>query len=231
MAETLTSLIAYVRRRSDMENSAFVSDDEITHYLNDEIKDVYSKMVNVDDGILFATPAPTLTSVGNNAYALPSDFMRLVDVNVYSGSRWVPACPADAQDYYVLLSSTYTGKYDTRYFLQRNNTQDRYELFMFPAGEAANIGVRYIPEPPMLSIGNDTLNWPSNWHTAPVLAAAIRCLTKEESDTTALQIEADRTLARILKDIRAQKVSEVKTLRSIGNKNRQRSRFRLTRHG
>lgn len=229
MAETLTSLIDYTRKRADMENGRFVSDAEITHYLNDEIHAVYSKMVNIDDGSLFGTVAPTLTSVGNNAYSLPSNFMRLIDINIYSGSRWIPATSADPQNYYQLLSDTYTGDYDTRYFLRRNNDQDRYELYLFPSKDVANIGVRYIPDPDVLSVGADTLKWPSNWHLSVVLGAAIKCVVKEESDPTALILERGDELARVLKDIRAQKVSEIKTLRSIGNRTRRASRFRLNR--
>jgi len=228
MAETLTSLIDYTRKRADMEGTAFVTDDEITHYLNDEIKAMYSKMVNIEEGILFATVAPTLTKVGDNAYALPSDFMRLVDVNVYTGSQWVPASPADPQEYYQLLDDTYTGDYDTRFFLHRNNTLDRYELFVFPVGSASNLGVRYIPNMPTLSLGNETLNWPSNWHQVPVLGAAIKCVIKEESDPSALMIEQESEIRRVLKDVRAQKIATVKTLRHIGPTNRRR--FRLNRN-
>jgi len=209
--------------------SAFVSDTEITHYLNDEIKAMYSKMVNVDDGSLFATVSPTLVKVGDNAYQLPSDFLRLVDVNIYSGSRWIPATVADPQNYHQLLTDTYTGDYDTRYFLYRNNAQDRYELFLFPSKEVDSIGVRYLPEADVLSVGADTLKWPSNWHLATVLGAAVKCLIKEESDPTALMLERDAEVARVLKDIRAQKVAEVKTLRNIGNRTRRASRFRLNR--
>jgi hypothetical protein len=227
MAETLTTLIDQVRKRANMENGTFVTDAEITHYINDEIHAVYSQMVNVDDGSLFATVAPTLSSVGDNAYALPSDFMRLVDVNIYTNARWIPATAADPQSYYALLSDTSTGDYGTRYFLRRNNSQDRYELYLFPSKLVANIGVRYIPEPEALSTGSDTLKWSSNWHLAVVLGSAIKCLVKEESDPTGLMMERDRELSRVLKDVRAQKVSEIKTLRSVGN--RTRSRFRLPR--
>jgi hypothetical protein len=229
MSITLTELITQIRRRADMENGSFVSDAEITHFANDEIKGVYSKMVNIDDGSLFATVAPTTSKVGDNAYAMPSDFMRLVDVNIYSGSRWLPATSADAQNYYQLLSSTYTGDYDTRYFLRRNNPQDRYELFLFPAPEVGNLGIRYIPEEVTLSTGSDTLNWPSNWHVTVVTGAAIKCLIKEESDPTGLMLERDSEIARVLKDIRSQKISEIKTLRSIGNRTARTSRFRLPR--
>lgn len=218
MSETLTDLITHVRQRADQENGTFVSDAEITHYINDEIHDVYSKMVNIDDGTLFGTVAPTLTSVGDNAYALPSDFMRLIDVNIYSGSRWIPSSPADPQNYYQLLSDTYTGDYDTRYFLRRNNSQDRYELYLFPAKLVANIGVRYIPNPEALSTGSDTLKWPSNWHLSVVLGAAIKCMVKEESDPTGIMMERDREVARVIKDVHTQKVSEIKTLRSPGNR-------------
>jgi len=210
-----------------MENSQFVSDEEILHFVNDEIEDIYAQMVNIDDGALFGTPSPILVQVGDNAYQLPNDFMRLVDVNIYSGNRWVPACPADPQDYYSLLSDTYTGDYDVRYFLHRNADQGRYELFIFPPKDPNYIGVRYIKEAPVLSLGSDTLKWPSNWHVGVVVGSAVKCLVKEESDPTALIFERDRVVARTLKDIRAQKVSEIKTLRDSGR--RLNSRFRLPR--
>jgi hypothetical protein len=205
-----------------MENGTFVSDSEITHYLNDEIDDLYAKMVNIDDGALFATVSPTLTQIGDNSYQLPNDFMRLVDVAIYTGGRWVPSYPSDVQDYLPLLTRTYTGDYDVQYFLKLNVDQGRYELFLFPEKEVANIGVRYIPEHPHLTVGTDTLKWPSSWHTVPVLGAAAKCLAKEESEFAHLELEKQRAEARVLKDIRSQKVSEVETLRDIAGRNRRR---------
>jgi hypothetical protein len=207
-----------------MENGNFVSDAEWTHFINEEISDIYAQMVNVDDGELFAAPTPTLTQIGDNAFQLPSDFLRLVDVNVNTGSRWVPCNEADPQDYYQLLSDTYTGKYNTTYFLKLNLDQDRYELFLFPAPDADEIGVRYIPSASTLSLGSDTLNWPSNWHQAVEAGAAAKALIKEESDPTGQLVDRDRTTARILKDIRTQKVSQVKTLRRLGALSRNRFR-------
>jgi len=221
---TLTDLITHVRQRADMENSAFCSDSEITHYINDGIFDLYAKMVNVDDGKLFATVSPTLVKVGNNAYQLPSNFMRLVDVNVYTGSRWVPAYEADSQDYLNLLSRQYDGDYDVRYFLYLNQDQGRYELFLFPAKSVSSIGVRYIKEAPRLTLGTDTLKWPSNWHEAIVLDAAIKCLEKEESEAAHLHIERDRAEARILKDVREQSVAQIRTLRDVAGRNRRQRR-------
>jgi len=228
MAITLTELISRSKQRADMENGNFVSDDEWTHFINDEIADIYAQLVNVDDGELFGAVAPTLAQIGDNAYQLPSDFLRLVDVNIFTGNRWVPAYEADPQEYYQLLSDTYTGDYDTSFFLKLNIAQDRYELFIFPAKSVSNIGVRYIPSATVLSVGNDTLNWPSNWHHAVEAGAAAHALIKEESDPTGNLMARDRTVARALKDVRAQKVSQVKTLRQIGNRTA-RSRFRPPR--
>jgi hypothetical protein len=205
-----------------MEDDKFVSDDEVTHFLNDEIQKLYSEMLNIDEGQLFATVSPTLTQIGANAYQLPSDFLRLVDVNVFTGSRWVPVYEGDAQDYLPLLTRTYSGRYDVQYYLKLNVAQGRYELFVFPAQDTDNIGVRYIQEHPVLSVGPDTLKWPSSWHRVPVLGAAIKCLVKEESDPSGLLLEYDRAQAQVLKDIRSQKVAEVQTLRQIAGKNRRR---------
>jgi len=221
---TLTDLTTHVRERSNMERSQFVTDDEIKHYINDEIFDLYAKMVNVDDGKLFATMSPTLVQIGNNAYQLPNDFMRVVDVNIHTGSRWVPAYEADAQDYLQLLTQQYAGDYGVQYYLQLNMTAGRYELFLFPSKAVADIGVRYIPEAPRLTLGTDTLKWPSNWHEAVVLGAAIKCLEKEESEAAHLHVAKDKAVARVLKDVRSQAVSEVKTLRQLAGRNRRRAR-------
>ena len=222
---TLTDAITRTRERANQENSTFCSDAEITHYLNDEITDLYAKMVNVDDGKLFGAMSPTLTQIGNNAYQLPSDFMRLVDVNIYTGARWVPAYEADPQNYLELKTRTYDSDHDVRYYLSLNNTQGRYELFVFPAKDVANIGVRYIQEAPRLSLGTDTLKWPSNWHEPCIIGAASKCLQKEESEFQHLEILKGQAVGRVLKDIRSQSVSEVKTLRQIAGRNRHRNQF------
>lgn len=221
---TLTDLIEHVRERADMQNSQFVSDSEIEHYINDEIFDLYAKMVNVDDGKLFGEMSPTLTKIGDNAYQLPSNFMRLVDVNIYTGSRWVPAYEADSQEYLNLLSRQYDGDYDVRYFLKLNQDQGRYELFLFPAKDVSKVGVRYIKEAPRLTVGTDTLKWPSNWHEAVVVGAAIKCLQKEESESAHLSLEHERAIARVLKDIREQAVAEIQTLRDVAGRARRRRR-------
>lgn len=212
-----------------MENGTFVSDDEITHMLNDSIADIYAQMINIDEGQLFATVSPTLVQIGNNAYQLPADFHRLVDVNVYTGSRWVPAFRADPQDYMQLFTRQYDGDFAVEYYLHLNADQGRYELFLFPEKDVNNIGVRYLKPPPVLSVGTDELKWPSNWHQAPVVDTAIKMLVKEESDPSGLIIERDRTLARVLKDIRSQAVAEVMTIRNSSSRLRSRrsQRFNL----
>jgi hypothetical protein len=221
---TLTQLIAEVRQRSNMESTTFVTDSEITHYLMDEIRKLHGKIANIDDGSLLGTVSPTLTQIGDNAYQLPSDFMRLIDVNIYTGDRWVPSFPADPQDYLSLLTRSYTGDFSTLYFLKLNLEQGRYELFLFPSKDPDNIGVRYIQEHPTLSLGSDTLNWPSAWHVVPILGAAIKCIEKEESDATGLIYEYNTSTQSVLKDVRTQKVAEVETIRQLGYRNRRRAR-------
>ena len=82
MAITLTELILRSKQLADMENGNFVDDSEWTHFINEEIDDIYAQFVNVDDGELFGAVAPTLAQIGDNAYQCPSDFLRLVDVKL-----------------------------------------------------------------------------------------------------------------------------------------------------
>ena len=221
---TTTELILRTRQRADLQNSKHVSDSEIITHLNDEIADLYARACNVDDGKLFATVSPTVTQIGNNAYQLPSDFMRLVSVDIYDGGNWTPAYPATPQEYLNLLSISTATPYAAKYYLHLNQDQGWYELFLFPAQDVDDIGVRYLPEAPRLSVGTDTLKWPSNWHEPVILGTAIKCLNKEESDTTALLIKQEQLIERMLKDVRTQEVSEVVTLKDLTSRNRRRAK-------
>lgn len=226
---TLSQLRDSVRQRANMENSTLCSDAEITQYINEGIDDLYARMVNSGKGMLFAKVANTLPKIGTHALQLPGDFMRLVEVNVFANARWTPVTEADPQDYFRLLSEQYQGDYSVQYFVQLNVTANRWELFLFPAKPSANVGVRYIPEAPTLSVDADPLNWPSNWEQVVIVDAAAKCLAKEATDSTFLLAEKERLTLRVLSDISSTSVVEPDTIRSLKARNGRKRRGWLPR--
>lgn len=226
---TLTELISRVRQKADMENDGnFISDAEITHLLNDSIKMLWSILIDGTDGSLFSKNAPVLLKIGDNAYQLPNDFYKLVDVAIYTGGTYLRAVQTDPQNYSQLTVQNYNGVSFTQYILQYNAAQGRFELSIFPApNETDDIAVRYIPTAPSLSVGTDELALPSDWHMWAVLDSAIQCLNKEESDPSALMGERQRREERIKDDIRSMGVARVKRIRKIGNPDAATSRFLL----
>jgi len=226
---TLSELITRVRQKADMENDGnFISDTEITHLLNDSIAMLWSTLIDGTNGSLFSTNAPVLPKIGDNAYQLPNDFYKLVDVAIFTGGTYLRSIEADPQSYAQLTVQNYNGVAFTQHLLQYNQAQGRFELSVFPApAVTANIAVRYIPKAPALSVSTDELRLPSDWHMWAVLDAAIQCLIKEESDPSAQMAERDRREQRIKDDIRSMGVTRVKRIRKLGDEDARTSRFLL----
>jgi hypothetical protein len=210
--KTLTQLIELSRQYADMEDDGlFIDDAEVTEYLNQEGALLHSLVSNVSDGSLLAKNAGTLISLGTNSYQLPSDFDRLLDLSVWNTDDYYSIEVADPQDYATLTQRS-TDSVE-RYYLQWNVDQGRAELFIFPPPSVDDIAVRYIPGPPVLSLGSDTLNYPSFWYTYVVLGAAIQMLMKEESDPQPLMFKRDRVERRIIQNVEAMIPTQVKTIR------------------
>ena len=218
--KTLTELTTLVRRKADIENAGqHVSDDEITDYINSAIAMLWSLLIDGTDGSLFAKVSPSPIQVGDNAYQLPSDFFKLIEVSIDSGNRFHPATEADPQEYGMLLKRPWTGGYDSRYFFQFNQDQGWFELFIFPAPDPNTILIRYIAEAQVLSVGTEELRLPSNWYEWVVFDAAIQCLIKEESDPTPLMSEREKRERRLKDDIRSMAPATVSSIRRFGRIN------------
>lgn len=67
-----------------------------------------------------------------------------------------------------------------------------------PIPVAANaINVWYIPHAPVLAAATDVWNGFNGWEEYPIVDSAIKCLEKEESDTSALELRKQRLINRI----------------------------------
>jgi len=192
MILTLAQIRTQARQRADMEGSQFVTDSELTNYVNASAAELYDLLVSrfedyyIDDTVLtVANGADTLT--------LPTDFYKLKGVDWAVGD----------------------GTYETVrsfQFVQRNETFDpglgtlprmRYRVLgstlkFSPIEYAAGTyRLWYIPRFTALVDDTDTFDGINGWTEYVVVDCAIKMLNKEESDSRAFVEQKQKLLDRI----------------------------------
>ena len=199
---TLVELRTDARRKADMEDDGnFISDAELTDYVNESIADLYDLMIDGETSQLFAKNAPILVQVGTNSYELPSDFYRLTSIDLQVGGFYIPGIPGDARETARLASNPPTEQH-FKYFVRWDLTTGRKFVFIYPEIDENNLAIVYVPEAPTLVTDTDPVDGPNRWHEYIAVDAAIKMLQKQEQDTTALEFRLRRLEARIKDHIR-----------------------------
>lgn len=194
---TLAQLRERVRRRADMVNSTFVSDDEINQYVNDAIAELYDLLMQKfgEDYYTIVTADQNFTA-NQLTYTLPNNFLKIVGVDIkVQGNNYVTIKPfmfAERNQYNTLLTRGVLAYESTRYRLVGNDI-----IFtQTPAGQG-QYRIWYIPYQPVLENDSDTFDGFNGWEKWVEIAAAMECMMKEESDTRPLQEELARMNLRI----------------------------------
>lgn len=185
---TLGQLKTSVRQRADQENSNFISDSELTSYINQSHSALYDLLVTAYGNDYFASgPFQIVTDGTNSAYALPDDFYKLLGVDLVTG-------PGQSRTLRPFNFSERNVYGQVRYRLQGNN------LLLSPKpGSSLHLNLWYIPQPPNLTDDNtSTLTGVlAQYSEFIVLDSAIKCLVKEESDPSALLQSKAEIMKRI----------------------------------
>jgi hypothetical protein len=192
MSVTLTSLLASARQRSDMVNSLFISDSELTSYINSSMKELYDLMITAYGSHYFvsATPQSITTDGINETFALASDMYKVIGVDLQVNgtlTNWVTLRPFEFTERNSFLLPIYAPTptvtwQNIWYCLMGSN------IMLRPKPRAGQVlQIHYIPLLTDLSTGTDALfNTLSGWEEYIIIDAAIKCLQKEESDVSIL---------------------------------------------
>lgn len=182
-----------------MENSQFVTDAELTNYINGSIQELYDVLVSKSEDY-FVTSATITTDGTNKTYNLPSTFYKLLGV-----------------DYLLNGISTSMQRFvfhDRNRFYQ-NARVLRYRIVgstirFEPLPAPQDITVWFIPAFTKLVADGDTFDGVNGWEEYVILDSAIKVLNKEESDPSPLMAEKAEALKRIddLSKIRDQSFPE-----------------------
>lgn len=196
---TLTQLQTAIRQRCNFENSQFVTDTELTSYINQSYFELYDLIVQkYGDNYYVQTPYVFTTDGVTQFYPLPSDFYKLLGVDLALSNTvdsFVTIRPfnfSDRNRYAVPNFQSFYGVTNLRYRLNNNS------LWLTPI-PAANQTIRifYVPEMTTLVSGTDTVDGISGWTEYIIVDGCIKCLEKEESDVSVFMAQKQALIQRI----------------------------------
>jgi len=188
MSVTLLELRTQARQRSDMEQSTFVTDSELNSYINASVAELHDILVQAYGEDYFIKTATFVTVPGTDSYSLLTS---VPDNDLYK-MRGVDA-KLDTNDFYTLKRFnfnernkfkhdgvwSYLGITAVRYRLVGDNL-----IFTPKPDTAVTVKLWYIPKAPKLVLDADTYNDINLYTEYVVVDAAIKMLTKEESDAS-----------------------------------------------
>lgn len=199
---TLLDLRTQARQRADMEHSTFITDSELTTYLNQSAFELYDLLVSAyGDDYFVAAPPPTFTTDGTTeVYPAPANLYKLLGVDISASGApgtWRTLVPFGINERNLnpwgRTGSNPAPVYaDPRYRLSGSNIWFEYA----PAG-GQTVRVLHIPRMTPLAADTDDLDGISGWDEYVIVDAAIKMKQKEQSDAAELMATKNALRVRI----------------------------------
>lgn len=196
MARTrdLEDLVADVRQRTNMENSEFVTDDEITEYLNQEFAELVTRLTMNEGQPHFMSTTTISVEVGTTLYDLPADFWKVL--------RVTSTVDGVTRDMTPFMEGERADLTNTQYFAAAFTGGPRYRvqadnIEILPVTRAFDVDLRYVRSTPRLVEDEDTFDGFNGYEVAAIYGACATVLAKEESDPSFYQMLKDRIYRQI----------------------------------
>jgi cell division protein FtsB len=203
---TLGSMKLQAREKADQVNSQFVSDAELTRYVNASAKKLYNMLVEAGEFYFISQDDIAITS-NESTYPLADDFFKLlgIDIVLDAAGNAVTLLPFqfDQRNAYLFTPTwNVVGISNLRYMIQGPNVK----FAPVPNGNQT-VRVWYAPTFTNLVDDTDTFDGINGWEEYVILDVAIKMMGKEESDTNDLKVE---------RQVYEEKVEALKQNRDIG---------------
>jgi len=198
MSISVETLRSRARQRADMNNRNFVESDEWIQLIDVGYKELYDILVaRFEDW--YTIPLEITIPQGSASYPLPADFYKLRGID-----RSASGNPA-ADDFYPLSPFNFETRNNKGYLVRRRGFGDAVQyrimqnnLIFSPADQSGGTyRLWYVPRATTLTAATDTIDGVNGWEEYIVLVAAIKALTKEESDVSVLMGEKQAMYQRI----------------------------------
>jgi len=200
--KTLSKLRTLIRQRADMENSTFVTDDEIVGFINQSIAELHDELITLYENFYLSSEALTLPA--DSPKTLPDDFYKCLGVDLNTSGMTYRLKPFQLGERNTYSNPAYSvsGAPILFYSIQGN------ELKFMPETTVSATGTLwYAPEPQQFALGagDDDIELNAKarqiaigYEEYIILDGAIKCLIKEESDYSTLVALKEQQRQRIV---------------------------------
>ncbi len=190
---TLTNMLLDVRQRTNQENSTFVTDSELTEYLNQSIAELQVRLAIAEGQPHFRSSQDITVTAPTALYSLPADFWAVQEVTATLGSVVMSLRPFMASERASLISASPLWPIwaAVMYRIQAGNIEFR------PATESFVANVYYHPTATRLSAGSDAWDGFNGYEMAPIYDVCATVAAKEETDPGFFIAQRDRIYALI----------------------------------
>lgn len=196
MPTSLTDLRLMARQKADMENSSFVSDDEVDRALQDGYKKLYKLLVSKNTDLFVAEPYEFTLSSGNTV-ALPTGFYKLLGVDYNDGS-WRELDPFMFNERNASTEALRGRRGRASKFRYRTIGSS---LYITPSDDCAgDYRLWYVPTCPVLTTTEELDAESDEYRDYVINEAAIVFLAKEESDVSVLMAANAQIVMNIEKE-------------------------------
>lgn len=197
MATTLGNIITDIRNRADLNSSQFISDEELTSYINFSLGEVNAAIVNAYGGDYFASFFTGSVPAGETSFSgsFPDDTYKILGVDLVLGgnNNRITLQPFNFNERNRANSLNLQG------YATQQSTNYRYKLMgdslmlQPPATGEVDLLLWYVPSAPQFVIPTGTgsldltqtfnpINNLANWLEYVIVDVCIKCKEKEETD-------------------------------------------------
>lgn len=183
------------RRRADMERSTFISDGELNEYFQGSYGELYDLLVSSFEDY-YVTELPFTIASGVSSVATPADFYKLrgVDLQI-NGDTYTSLAQFNFGERNAKSRATnrvFAGQRAVVYRLMGNKV-----MFLPETNAPGDYKMWYIPRVTVIATDSDQVSGVLDFEEYIVIDCAIKMLTKEESDISALALQKQQILKRI----------------------------------
>ena len=202
MSYTLNDLITTIRNRADLNNSEFITDAELTDYINYSLKELHGLLINSFGGDYFVetqdvvVPAGASTSSGE----LPATLLKVMGVDLLVGNKYITLQPFNFIERNFAGAQNIDGQvsqYATNY---RFRIRNRKIVLTPDAVGAVNLRVWYVPDVEDLVTGTDEVavnDALAGWLEYVIVDVCVKCKQKEESEFASFLKQKNDLIKRI----------------------------------
>lgn len=194
---SLGTLKTKIREQSDMVNSEFITDAELTRYINDSTAELRSLLMTAYGEDYYFARANVVFAAGVDEVSLPADWVKTFKLEIANGTR-----------------KTILRRFSMRNEHQSSGNCYRYRemggkiyLDNIPTS-SLTLYLSYIPKYTPMVVDADEFDFVNNWDQYVVADVCLKMLAKQQDDLSYFINKKNEQLDRINKEKIARNLSE-----------------------